>query len=989
VATAPVGEFADLKLPDWSQWQVRVAASAQSLLAAGQRALLDVESRAALRLRVLDAGLLRGSIFVYYTEEQAEGAQVSAPRYKAVCLRADKIMRVLLADPARWWSWGELINRIGQARPKADPATIDAYLQALIGNGVLLHDLQPPTVGQHPELHFAEVVAQRPGLAGLAEQSRTMLQLTAEPLPLLSPRLSTLWAELAAHPWVAERAPQLEGSQTPDREGTLGQAILRAQGLQGGLPRDLLRQLSQCMQATPFLWRQPSEALRTRLSDELAQGTVARRVPLLELVYRVPLPASASGLALLPEGGQPTASDLQRQGIDAYLRDRLWDADLSQQICWELDPIATERALRPAALFPEPASQMESMLRLVKHGGRPTLVHYYSTSHLGRLVNRFLQGDKQDPLYLQLRSIWDQQERALAPAIVAEITSGGGGRVRDIGVRPLTYRHQIVVNGPASVPPEQQIHLHELSVYLDRDGPVLWWEKKGVRVIPRQLSALMLQCFSPTVHVLLALDPSSRHWNLPLPVSGLPVRTARITYKDIILRPQTWLLPPNLGRELRKPRKEWNERKLKEQLAAWRDRHQVPRTVRLGDMEHNAVDLQGPMVLSDLATMVEDGLDRVQEEFLHEDSPVHGPDGPVVAEAVVHLQLRVDRAGPAGITTPSALAAASEPVVSSLAPGQLETATLRRGHVFPPGSAWLYLKLYSGHGLGSDPTTRAFLDDELLGRFIAPLVSELEASGQISDFHFVRYADPEAHLRLRLKPAGKSAMQLLETVAARLNQEAQARAFQRFTIDTYEREVDRYGGSALIESAERLFTADSRLCLRLLAAQQRDRIEPEIELGILSPIFTLHTLLAGLGLDLSARERFLSQLRESLLPADRRRPEQKTAMDADYRRHAGLLQTLLRHHEAEPGVSPPPPFLQPELVAWYSEYQQTLAQVAPAYRQAATEGRLSAPLSEILGSLFHMHCNRLLGSREREARVVYFAQRSTEALLARRRASRK
>lgn len=993
VGTVQVGEFASAQVPSWSGGNVGLYASAQSMLAPAGKALADPQMRAALQLCVEEAGLLRGSVYCYFTEQEAEGKKAHVPRYRPICLRVDKPLRSLLSEPGRWWRWGELVGHIRQVLPKAEPATVEAYLQALIENGVLLHSLHVPSVGQRPEQHVAEVVTRQPGLDPLIEPSRSLQQLMAQPLPPLSARFTADWEDLAAHPWVKDGGPQPAAIPDQDRAGTLGQAVLRVPGLQGGLSRDLLRQLGECMLATPCLWLQPGGASRTRLRDELARGTVGRRVPLLDLVYRVVSAAPAGNPAVAQEAGARAVAEPQRQAVDAYFRDRLWEADLAQQEVVELDVVACERALRPQAPWPQPAQQMESMLRLVSQAGRATICHYYSTSLLGRLVNRFLHWDDHDPLLHQLRALWAGQEQAQAPALIAEITSGGSGRARDISLRPQTYRYQIVVNGAASVPKERQIHLHELSVYLGSDGPVLWWEKQQVRIIPRQLSALVLPSFSPVVQILLALDPSPRHWGLSLPRGDVPLRTARIAYRDVILRPQTWLLPPNIQSELRKPRKERDERRLLEQLAAWRERYQVPRFVRLGDMEHNAVDLLGPMALSELAGMLEDGLDRVQEEFLHEDSPVHGPEGPVVAEAVVYLTLPAGPEAPAPGRREARRLTAATAGRSDLAPevedlgGQLETSALRREHVFYPGSPWLYLKLYYGPGLGSDGATRAFLDDDLLGRFLAPLIAELESSAQISDFHFVRYADPEAQLRLRLRPTQQTAMQLFEMLAPRLTQEAQAGAFQRFTLDTYEREVDRYGGPALIESAERLFTACSRLSLRLLHAYHRDRLEQDTELRLLLPVYTLHTLLAGFGMDLLARERCLSKLRTSQLPVERLRPDQRSALDAKYRRYAGSLQALVRYHDGEPGVSPPPLFLRRDLQAWFVPYREALARIAPTYRQVDSAGQLSIPLSAILASLFHMHCNRLLGSPELESEVVYFAQRAAEAVLARRRAS--
>ena len=263
---------------------------------------------------------------------------------------------------------------------------------------------------------------------------------------------------------------------------------------------------------------------------------------------------------------------------------------------------------------------MESMVRLLSLGathGLPLLL----TSLLGRLLNRFLHWDAQEPLLQQLRVVWAQQEQSLSPAVVAEITGGGGGRVRDISLRPLTHGHQIVVDGPASVPRERQIHPHELSVFLDDSGPVLWWEKQQVPVILASYRPLGLPSFSPVVWVLLALDSTVRHWSFALPAQGCRCTRRASCTRTSCYRPRPGCCRRVWQSELRKPRKERDEpalckatRRLARALSGAASRSS-------GDMEHNAVDLAGPMALSELAGMVEDGLVRVQEEFFHEDSP--------------------------------------------------------------------------------------------------------------------------------------------------------------------------------------------------------------------------------------------------------------------------------------------------------------------------------------------------------------------------------
>jgi thiopeptide-type bacteriocin biosynthesis protein len=751
----------------------------------------------------------------------------------------------------------------------------------------------------------------------------------------------------------------------------------------GGLSAAWFLPLAEAMHALPALWSDGLASYRAQIADYLAQGTLTRRVPLLDVVYAV---ARSARLEDTLAATGPVPSSAQGALLDTLMQ-RLWQADLdgSDEIqLSEADLAAVPGRERAGGQGPAPPRFVEAWVRLLRHRGRTRPWLLSASRQIGLGANRLLQRMPDEPMLAQLRSIWSAQEQAAAPAILAEITGGGGGRARELSRRPVTYAHQIVLHGAASVPPSQQIHPHELSVFLSAEGPVLWWEARGVPVLAHQLSTVLLPAYSPVVHVLLALDPRPRSWGLRLPTLGLPVRTARVCYRDLILRPQTWLLPPNLRHALRQSPPARDEAALRRLLADWRARYQVPRIVRLGDMEHSAVDLEGPLALVELADLVDEGLERVTEEFLDEDSPVYGKDGPAVAEAVVQLSLaRVP--APRG----TALAIASDARVAASgagvqpAPGSLETPTLREQHTFSPGSRWLYLKLYYGGGLGSEAAARTFVDDDLLARSVAPLLAELERKRLIADFHFVRYADPEAHLRLRLRPASDdpdAALRLLRELAPRLDAEARARAVERWTVDTYVRELDRYGGPQLIEHAERLFTADSRLCLRILGAQRRDRLHPEREVQRLLPVVTLHRLLQGFGLDLSAREALLARLRARQAATEPWPTALRRRLDAEYRRLAPTLAALLRHVEGEAGA---PLLARADVQGFYAPYLAAVAEAAAAYHRAGSA--LTAPLTDILCALFHMHCNRLHESPALEAEAVYFAQRAADAVLAQRR----
>ncbi|MGA2827938.1 MAG: lantibiotic dehydratase [Streptosporangiaceae bacterium] len=129
-----------------------------------------------------------------------------------------------------------------------------------------------------------------------------------------------------------------------------------------------------------------------------------------------------------------------------------------------------------------------------------------------------------------------------------------------------------------------------------------------------------------------------------------------------------------------------------------------------------------------------------------------------------------------------------------------------RGHGHLPGcDGRLYLKLYG-------PRDQ---QDSILTRHLPSLASQL--GNQVQSW-FVRYDDPEEHVRLRLAllPAG------ISSAAEEIG--AWTRALQREGLvthvswDTYYPETARFGGATVMSRAEELFAADSSAVLAQLAA---------------------------------------------------------------------------------------------------------------------------------------------------------------------------
>ena len=966
IGVAPIGDAKDLpnalvQAPA-RDWQLAVFPSGAGVASALRRMLSDPRTRRAANYRLNETIVQRGGLLFYFTERQQGGQVSDAPRYTLASLRNDSQLAPLLREPTRAWRFEELVAVVAAELPEVEPDDVEAYLGAMLDCGVLLDDLRPPSVGPRAEEHLAERTKDRPGLEAIAAASQSMLQLTAQPIAISAPSFDSFLETLEQHPFVKRPAADRAGAVR--RAGPPNQAVLHIDIAQGSVPRSLVEKLGAVVRELPDLWLHHHDANRRAIVQMLRQGTVGSRVPLLDLAYRVKsewrLPSRQ------PKGDGPR--DESARARAEYLQRKSYEADLDGTLAIELDPAEFAHANEIAARTPP---IVESLVRLLHVDGALTLQHQSTLAHVGCYTNRFLLWPQNQAMREQLQQIWCAQEAAAAPALLAEITCGGGGRLRDVSQRPITYAHQIVVDGPPSVPADRQVHPSELSVFLrERDGaPVLFWEKRGVPIIARALTALAPSAFSPVVATLLALDAQPGEWQLRLDDERLPVRTPRICRNGIILAAQSFRLTPPIVAALQTPAKLRDDAKLRELLAAWRRRYGVPEIVRLGNLEHNAVDLEGPMAIVELAGMVEKGGLRVSEEFFAE-APMVGSDGPLLCEAVVHVRI--------GDVAP-AIAQAVQPSGAQL----LDAQPSRSAHVFSPGSEWLFLKFYYGAGFASDPTTAELIADDLLGRLVAPLISELEARELLSDFHFVRYRDPEAHLRLRLRPRGMSALQLLDTLREKLDAEARARAFDKWLVATYEREVDRYGGASLIAQAERMFTADSRLCLQLLAAFHDDALDEEAELHGLLPIATLNVLYRSFGFDLPARRQLFMELRERQTAQRALDPQRRSELDALYRRDGARIQELIETLEGHTDARTSQLLKRREVAAWYAAFERTAREVAANYRTLAET--LTRPASAVIADLFHMHCNRLFGGDLLEAQAVYLSQRAVEGICARRK----
>lgn len=274
-----------------------------------------------------------------------------------------------------------------------------------------------------------------------------------------------------------------------------------------------------------------------------------------------------------------------------------------------------------------------------------------------------------------------------------------------------------------------------------------------------------------------------------------------------------------------------------------------------------------------------------------------------------------------------------------------------------PGEDWSYVKVYAAQSQ----------QEALIAGPLREVVRLLQERPLIDRWFFIRYADPEPHLRLRFHAAeGVDSQQIWALLFPWSVQLARRGLVQRSTLETYDREVERYGGPAAIDLLEHVFTIDSSVVSALIAARYgRQLTLPPIAVAT----WTLDQLFASWGWNLEQRLAWTRGVAE------------KYASSAEFRKVRPLLYDLFAPHGPGEAALAEPRLLLEQLV---SQQAPCLAPLGAQVRRLAEAGALWASENSLLSSLAHMHCNRLQGLDRSLEQQAYAFWRHTLQSLARR-----
>jgi thiopeptide-type bacteriocin biosynthesis protein len=519
-------------------------------------------------------------------------------------------------------------------------------------------------------------------------------------------------------------------------------------------------------------------------------------------------------------------------------------------------------------------------------------------------------------------------------AIYAEIVHLPENRAGNVLIRPAFREYEIPYLAQSAVAIEKQIDVSDL--YISIKGGIIFLRSKRLnkQIIPRLSSAHNFHFNALPVYQFLCdlqtqdmRNTLSFHWgSIDQLYKGLP----RVMYNNMILSLAKWTFTDQDIKQLIK-----SDNIVMEDVQHFRQMHQLPQHVILTDGDNELpVDLENKLSVTVWINTIRKRSSFILKEFIYpinsiSDKQQHIYSNQFVAtlfkEAAVEKTVRVHKT------------AEIDPNIKKS---------------FSLGSEWTYYKLYCGLKTA----------DKILAEAIKPLTDELLRLGLIDQYFFIRYNDPEFHIRLRFHLVDINKIgEMIQLIDIYLQPFINDGFIWKQQVDIYTRELERYGGNT-IEIAERLFYYDSLALLEMLELTEGDARE---EIRWVWTIRAIDELLNCFKFSLKPKGELLTSLKDAFAAEHNVDKPLTIQLNDRFREHKQAIEQIMnKEYEAKSDLFP--------LIEILYRKTANCSALAEKIIQLNKSNELEVPINEFISSLIHMMVNRIIKAEGRLHEMVIY-----------------
>ncbi|MDX8365445.1 lantibiotic dehydratase [Cytobacillus sp. IB215665] len=777
---------------------------------------------------------------VYFTGSRAKlpyvnryGEIAGAKGIEHSSIRVTPVVELVLEQAKSPILYTQLLKKVQEAYPTTDVSKINQFLMQLFQQEFLISNLKPPITIGDPFSYVINQLRKLNGLDHLLEQLNEVQNKLHHYNCMPIGQGEKSYKELVA---TMNKVMKVKNPVQVDMKIATDDIILPVH-LQGEVSK-----------VTEILWRLSPDKrsfthLETYKDKFLDKYGTTREVPILKLLdedmglgapptYKSPM----SRMRAESQGSNISTKreSLLMEWVLKAQKNKLLEIEITDDMIQDLEPIPPNINHTPSSLelyFTLASSSKEE----IDKGNYDIILSQNSGSNgggktFGRFTN--MLGNE---IYNKLEHIHEIESSYQAEDIFAELAYlPASGRATNVAITPSVRPYEITFGTNSSKGEENTIPLNDILVGITmEDGNYSFYlrsKRLGKKIVPKSGHMLNMM-MGPNVYRFLRElgNENERRWeSFSWGTLDSSPFLPRLRYGKAILSLARWKMSPHsLSSDKSLSHEIWFNH-----LQSWKTEWEVPRYVYLTEGDNRLLlDLENPLTVLELRRDFEK-LKEGQHLLLTEagfdlsDSPLEGNQGNFMMECVfpvVRKQLQTDFSNDDIKQTDQLSNERNKENASNIIEEKSNvTSELETVHrTYLPGGEWVFLKLY---GLSSRI-------DEFIVWHMKTLTEKVAANQWADQWFFMRYADPEPHIRLRFK--GKpdtlytKLIPLIHQWGKNLQQEG---LLSSMVIDTYDPEVERYGGATLIEVAEKVFEADSVMVTELLRLKRENLISLDLDL---------------------------------------------------------------------------------------------------------------------------------------------------------------
>lgn len=271
---------------------------------------------------------------------------------------------------------------------------------------------------------------------------------------------------------------------------------------------------------------------------------------------------------------------------------------------------------------------------------------------------------------------------------------------------------------------------------------------------------------------------------------------------------------------------------------------------------------------------------------------------------------------------------------------------------FMIGDQWLYYKIYTGVKTG----------DAVLTKIIKPVVIKLLKKKIIDKWFFIRYSDPDFHIRVRFRCLSpENIAQIINGLFDPLKSYLELDLIWKVQLDTYQRELKRYGMNT-IDLSETIFYHDSEMAVNLLDLLDEEEGE---ELRWLFAIKAIDSFLDLFCPSIELKQQQVNYLKMNFDKEFGMNKPLTKQMNDKFRVYRKKIESFMELDEINAGELLP-------LIDLLMQNQTIIKSCAERLLEIEKKGNLQVPLPNLIGSYLHMQLNRLFKSKNRLHEMVCY-----------------